>query len=214
MNFYPHEINFDDVEADKQLVYDEKIASNPNEWKALIKFTRTFYNTDTNWDEGYANYTKMINAAIKSNNIVGVTILWDAIYHHDIDSPFFERDLITATQYGTFEMFLHVLYGYGNFNTIVGTEQQNYNMLCITSQKNPDKRVYNFLKLLEKDCLVINEDNQQALESMCESMIECIPSDDEALYFERIRVFYNIIDDVVNENNFVPLSNVELIKLE
>jgi hypothetical protein len=63
-------------------------------------------------------YYTMIEMAIKSNNLVGLEILWEGIYHHDRACPDFLDDLYTATKYGNLKTLQHVFYAYNNYSII------------------------------------------------------------------------------------------------
>lgn len=265
MDFYPHPIKFSNVSQSKELSYDENLATNPHKWKQLQEFARAYY-ANPKWDYKVdpPKYQQMIEVAIKSQNILGIKILWEAVYYHDCDSPWYERALEIATKHGNLETFLYVLYGYNNFYAIDGTNPINYAELCKLARKNFDARVLLFMRGLET-CLYLNPKGDKMLEPMCKSALEpekkstpeeieemrdfyqamltqlyadfkpndtdglekskasfdelaqklindkteYQPDPDELEYWNRIRNFYEIVDEYVSRHNLKPLNKIE-----
>lgn len=150
-------IYFNDVQLCAALSYDVNV----NDLNQVAKFAKTFYNQDLNSIlESSFKYQKVIDEAIKSNNLDTLEVLWSGIYYHDVKSPNYEYDVYTAANYGNLRTFQHVLYAYMNYSTYDGVENLNYNQLLNIAQ---DQDVLRFIRHLspcvkENKLGALNED--------------------------------------------------------
>ena len=110
-------IKFDAKPFDS-FTFDHTLASDPEKHGGLIRFVCTYYNQNyagwklEDYNKSWDNYQMMIGVAIKSNNILGLEILWKGIYYHDRSNPDFVTDVYTAVECADLRTVLHVLHGY------------------------------------------------------------------------------------------------------
>jgi len=97
------------------------------------------------YNESWKNYQNLITVAIKSNNIVGLEVLWKGIYHHDRSNPDFVTDVYTAVEFANLEMLLHVLYGYMNYMDLNPKDDLDYAKLKKLAANNPQAHVLGFI---------------------------------------------------------------------
>jgi hypothetical protein len=146
-------INFHDYQPFNGLTYNHSLASDPQESFNLIRFVKTHYKYNVYHTE---TYQSMINTAIKSNNLVGLEILWMGMYCHDKSDPNYEHDVYTATEFGHLKTVQHVLYAYMNYYTSCKIKNLNYDRLQILAFRNKDYNVSRFIKILYP-CTVNNK---------------------------------------------------------
>lgn len=155
MNHCDKKFSFENVKPFDTHLVDYDWAKSPKDLDNLMRFARSMYVCDREtWD--YEEYIKMMAETIKYNNIEGLSLLWEAIYYHDRDSPNYEHWLEEASKYGNLKMFQYCLYGYGNYIGINGTMPVTYSSLVQNAMQNKDKNVLTYLKRLEP-CVIDGE---------------------------------------------------------
>jgi len=133
------------------LIYDVTFAMDPLKWNDLIRLVCTYYNQDykdwkvEQYDESWRLYQNLITIAIKSNNILGLEVLWKGIYRHDRSNPDFVTDVYTAVEYANLEMLLHVLYGYMNYMDLNGKKGLKYTKLKELAANNTNNVIVDFI---------------------------------------------------------------------
>ena len=60
-------------------------------------------------------YQTMIDRAIKRNDLIALSTLWQGIYYYGNDVPNYKRDLFTAARHANITTFHHVFWTFLNF---------------------------------------------------------------------------------------------------
>lgn len=167
MQHFVDQIDFSDVEPLDQLIYDPELAYDPTNVEQLKRLTRTHY------APSYQQYQNMINLAIKANNLPGLEVLWQAMYHYDNDSPDYEHNVYVAAEFGQLKTFQHVLYAYLNYHyqddDPDDLDPLSFSKLKSLATLNPDEAILHYINLLQQDV------NQDQLVRMCLTDITRIP---------------------------------------
>ena len=165
MQHIKSKINFKQFNPDNELVYDLKLAADSGKSDDLARFVRTYYSQDwSKWTlnqfgDSWSSYQGLINAAIKSDNLMGLETLWQGIYFHDRANPDYTTDVYTAAEFGNLKMLQHVLYGYMNYNTLDEVEDLEYAKLKELAAKNSHQDV---LEFVESIACCVTSDNKIA----------------------------------------------------
>lgn len=157
-------LNFRKHKPSEKLCYDYQSYHNNDSIIeiSIIEFVRAHYNQDySKWNsdqfiESHESYQKMIDEAIKNNNLDALEILWQGIYFHDRDNPNYENDVYVAVEHSNIKTLLHVLYGYMKYNTLDGVEPLKYYKLVELASKNKNDNVKNFINDLK--CVTTNNE--------------------------------------------------------
>lgn len=123
---------------------------------SLKRYVRTYYDADfskfrrQDFDHHWEEYQGRITAAISSNDLEGLNILWKGIYYHDRDNPDFEFDTYTAAEFGNLRTFQHVLYGYWYYHQLNHREQLDCERLVNLARKNPNPEVLSYIETIKQ----------------------------------------------------------------
>lgn len=156
-------VNFHKVDPFPELIYDHTLATLGSQVHDLARFVKTYYKQD--WSDfneydfykSWKSYQEMINMAIKSENLIGLETLWQGIYFHDRNNPDYETDAYTAAEFGSLQMFQHVLYGYMNYATLNASEDLELDKLKKLATSNPNSDV---LVLIDALACCVNQENK------------------------------------------------------
>lgn len=188
-------LDFHKVEPFTEYVVDINLAKDCNKNNDLARFVRTHYKFDYSdfnskqFEIFNQEYQTMISEAIKSNNLNGVEILWEGIYFHDRDNPYYEHDVEVAAEFGNYKTFQHILYAYMNNMTLNPKDSLNYSKLLELSAKNIDSNVLRFIESLKS--YVYNNELDPIYESDKEEDINA--DEDDKFTYERQKKFYEHI---------------------
>lgn len=194
MQHFNQKINFANYAPFEILVYNISFACLPEKQEDLKRFVVTHYSKADSVTKSmcmsFIMYQLMIDSAIKSNNIVGLEILWQGIYYHDRDYPSFEHDVYLAAEHSDLKTFQHVLYGYMNYCTLNPLQPLNVQRLKSLAHDGEAKLMWNNGKI------------EQFIDHIAKSYshIEPMPIDpteideDDSNMIEKVKEFYHKIN--------------------
>ena len=148
-------VNFRQIEKLPELIYDTSFATDPTQLDNLSRLIVTHYGqnmkdwTLAGFSSLYRSYQHMIDAAIKSNNLMGLEALWQGIYFHDRANPDYENDVYESVEHANVKTIQHVLYGYMNYTDLDGKEPLEFSKLKAFATNNPDPNVLRLIESLQ-----------------------------------------------------------------
>ena len=189
------DVDFHKVEPFTEYIVDINLARDLTKRDELARFIRTHYKCD--YSEFDSNdfikfnkeYQMMIDEAIKSNNLQGVKLLWNGIYFHDRDNPYYEHDVEVAAEFGNLKTFQYILYGYMNNNTLNPKDSLSYTKLIELATRNLNCDVLRFINSLKS--FVDNDELDPIYELNQEEDINA--DEDDKFSYDRQKKFYEHI---------------------
>lgn len=151
MNHCHIEIDFNQIEDIKEVIFDETYASDPNKIEDLKKFAKALYNQDYKFfHDTYDKYLNMTIVAIKFNNLLALEVLWRLV------EPNYSDYLCDAAEFGNLKTFQHCLYGFMNYAVFDPSDPISYQKLKDLASKNSDPNVLEYIIHLEP-CMIEGE---------------------------------------------------------
>jgi hypothetical protein len=111
-----------------------------NDKSSIISFVKSYYFDNDSTD--FTIYQKMIELAIKTNNIEALSGLWDGIYYHDRDHPAYDLQVKLAVEFSNLDMVKFCFHGYNNYAILYILESFSKSELLILSKNNIDVNLY------------------------------------------------------------------------
>lgn len=111
-----------------------------NDKSSIISFVKSYYVDGDSTD--FTIYQKIMELAIKNNNIEALSGLWDGIYYHDRDHPPYDKHVKLAIEFSNLEMVKFCFYGYHNYNILWTINSFSKSELLQLSKNNIDVNLY------------------------------------------------------------------------
>ena len=173
MEYLTDDIDFGNVIPLSEINYDSTLATDPNKIDDLKRFVITHHNRYTpNSDSRFCmhiteDYMCMVDAAIKSGNLMGLMILWKGIRIYARHDPEYEDNVYLAIEYGNPKMIKYVLSGYMNYDKRYPVDALSIDKLKELSLCNPDPVISKFIMDLSScGCTLIMEYLCQCLKNI------------------------------------------------
>lgn len=139
--------NFDNVKCTKEEYTKLRGRDKGFSHNDVKKFVVGYYDSG---DLSINAYQHMFQKVTKEQDLIAWEILVQGIYYNDRDNPDYAVCLRYGARYAKYDFFLHILHAYATYNKLDDDPAIMYDVLLKLAKRNPDTRVYQFLKQLEK----------------------------------------------------------------